>query len=56
MYTLPLDSPSATLENSGGKGMNLTRLHTGQRIRLDGSTGTIIILDSAPTPAPSPRY
>ena len=28
-----------------------TRLHTGQRIRLDGMTGAIEILDEAPDPA-----
>ena len=26
-----------------------TRLHTGQRIRLDGGTGAIELLDDAPT-------
>jgi hypothetical protein len=37
---LSLDLPEAGLENAGGKGANLAR-----RVRLDGLTGRIVVLD-----------
>jgi hypothetical protein len=37
---LPSDLPETGLEYAGGKGANLAR-----RVRLDGSTGPIVVLD-----------